>query len=67
LPERLTGRPDGVLLAAEWPWLIHTMQAGNLLLSNQDSFHAAVYTDLVPDTDSTSGPFRFDVKTGAWA
>ena len=67
LPEDLTGRPDGVLLAVEWPWLIHTMQADNLRLSYQDSVHEAAYTDLVPETDSTSGPFRFDVKTGAWA
>lgn len=66
LPETLTGRPEGVLLAVEWPWLIHTMQADNVRLSYQSSVHEAVYTDLVPDTDSSSGQFRFTVKTGAW-
>jgi len=66
LPQSLTGRPDGVLLAAEWPWLIHTMQADSLRLSFQDIVYEAVYTDLVPNTDSTSGPFTFDVRTGAW-
>lgn len=67
LPEGLTARPDGVLLAVEWPWLIHTMQAGNLRLSYQGKVYEAVYTDLVPHVDATSGPFRFDVKTGAWS
>lgn len=67
LPESLTGRPDGVLLAVEWPWLIHTMQADNLRLSYQDKVYEAVYTDLVPHVDATSGPFRFDVKAGAWS
>ena len=67
LPENLTGRPDGVLLAIEWPWHIHTMQADNVRLSHQDKVYEAVYTDLVPHVDATSGPFRFDVKTGAWS
>jgi hypothetical protein len=66
LPESLTRRPDGVLIAAEWPWQIHTMQADSLRLSFQDKVYEAVYTDLVPNTDSTSGPFSFDVRTGAW-
>ncbi len=67
LPEAITGRPSGVLLAVEWPWVIHTMQADNLRLSYQSSVHEAAYTDLVPDTDSPSGPFRFTVKTSTWA
>lgn len=67
LPESLTGRPDGVLLAVEWPWLIHVMQADNLRLSYQNKVYEAVYTDLVPHVEVTSGPFRFDVKTGAWS
>lgn len=66
LPEALTGRPDGVLLAVEWPWSIHTLQADSLRLSYRDRVHEAVYADLVPDTTATSGPFRFEVKTGAW-
>nr|WP_281353721.1 DEAD/DEAH box helicase family protein [Phytoactinopolyspora mesophila] len=66
LPESLTGRPEGVLLAAEWPWLLHTLQADHVRLSYQEKIHEAVYTDLVPDTESTTGPFRFTVKTGSW-
>lgn len=66
LPRELPERPEGVLLAVEWPWQIHTQQADNLRLSHDDSTYAAAYTDLVPDTDNTTGPFRFSVKTGAW-
>ncbi|MFC7708659.1 DEAD/DEAH box helicase [Micromonospora lupini] len=66
LPERLQGRPAGIVLAVEWPWQIHTMQADNLRLSFQDLTYEAVYTDLVPDTAATEGPFRFDVRTKGW-
>jgi hypothetical protein len=66
LPERLTGRPTGVVLAAEWPWQLHTMQADNLRLSFKDLIYECVYTDLVPDTAATEGPFRFDVRTKGW-
>ncbi len=66
LPERLTGRPEGVLLAVEWPWQLHTLQAEHVRLSYQEQIHEAVYTDLIPDTASTTGPFRFTVKTGSW-
>lgn len=67
LPERLTGRPDGVLLSVEWPWIIHTLRADSVRLSFQDRVFEAVYTDLVPHSEDTTGPFRFDVKTGAWS
>lgn len=66
LPERLAGRPEGVLLAVEWPWQLHTLQAEHVRLNYQEKIHEAVYTDLIPDTASTTGPFRFDVKTGSW-
>jgi superfamily II DNA or RNA helicase len=66
LPEHLTGRPSGIVLAVEWPWLIHTMQADSLRLSLQDLVYEAVYTDLVPDTTGTDGPFRFDLRTKGW-
>lgn len=66
LPEALTRRPDGVLLAVEWPWIVHPLQADSLRLSYQDHLHEAAYADLVPDTTATNGPFRFEVKTGAW-
>ena len=66
LPVRLTGRPEGVLLALDWPWEIYTRQADNLRLSYQGKTHEMAYTDLVPDTVSNEGPFRFAVRTGAW-
>ncbi|MFI5497287.1 DEAD/DEAH box helicase [Actinoplanes sp. NPDC051859] len=66
LPERLTGRPSGTLLAAEWPWQLHTMQADTVRLSLNDLVYEAAYTDLVPDTTTTEGPFRFDVRTKGW-
>jgi len=67
LPERLTQRPEGRVLAVEWPWSIHLLSAETLRLSFHDVVQEAVYTDLIPDTDSTSGPFRFEVKTGSWS
>jgi superfamily II DNA or RNA helicase len=66
LPERLDGRPPGVVLAVEWPWQIHTVQADNMRLSFKELIYEAVYTDLVPDTTVTDGLFRFDVRTKGW-
>ena len=66
LPEALTGRPDGVLLAVEWPWDVHLMQAESLRLSYDGRIYEAAYTDLVPDTSATGDVFRFAVKTGGW-
>jgi hypothetical protein len=66
LPVPLKGRPQGVLLALEWPWEIYTRRADNLRLSYQAKTHELAYTDLVPDTVSQEGPFRFTVRTGAW-
>ncbi|MFE4500170.1 DEAD/DEAH box helicase [Rhodococcus sp. NPDC056743] len=66
LPEQLSARPNGVLLAVEWPWQLHILQTGNIRLSYKDKIHDAVFTDLVPDTSSTTGPLRFTVKSGAW-
>ncbi|WP_412542981.1 DEAD/DEAH box helicase family protein [Longispora sp. K20-0274] len=67
LPEPLTERPEGVLLAVEWPWELHLHQPGRLRLSFDDKIFEAVYTDLIPNTDITTGAFRFTVKTAAWA
>jgi hypothetical protein len=67
LPERLEGRPAGILLAVEWPWTVHTMQADNLRIAYKDKVYEAAYTDLVPHVDATTGPFRFNIKTGAWS
>ena len=33
LPEPLTGRPVGALLAVEWPWIVHVQHAESLRLS----------------------------------
>jgi superfamily II DNA or RNA helicase len=66
LPKPLTGRPESVLLAVEWPWQLHVLQADNVRLSYRDTVYEAVYTDLVPDIESKAGPFRFAVKTGSW-
>ena len=66
LPEPLTGRPDGVLLAVEWPWIVHLLQAESLRLSYGGKVYEAAYTDLVPDTGATGDVFRFAVRTGGW-
>jgi superfamily II DNA or RNA helicase len=66
LPEPLTGRPDGVLLAVEWPWIIHVQQAENLRLSHDGKVYEAAYTDLVPDTSPAGDTFAFKVTTNAW-
>jgi superfamily II DNA or RNA helicase len=66
LPEPLTGRPGGVLLAVEWPWIVHQLQAESLRLSRGGKIYEAAYTDLVPDTGATGDVFRFAVKTGGW-
>jgi superfamily II DNA or RNA helicase len=66
LPEPLIGRPEGVLLAVEWPWQLHVLQSDQVRLSFRDSVYEAVYTDLVPDIDTTTGSFRFTVKTAGW-
>ena len=66
LPQALKGRPDGVLLAVEWPWMVHLMQAESLRLSYSGKVYEAAYADLVPDTGATGDVFRFAVKTGGW-
>ncbi|MGX9901305.1 DEAD/DEAH box helicase [Arthrobacter sp. SA17] len=66
LPKPITERPEGVLLAVEWPWEVYTRRADNIRLVYQDKSCEMAYTDLVPDTDSTTGPFRFTVSTDAW-
>ncbi|RKO21849.1 DEAD/DEAH box helicase [Pseudarthrobacter phenanthrenivorans] len=66
LPEPIKERPEGVLLAAEWPWEVHTRRAENIRLVYQDKSCEMAYADLLPNTDSTTGPFRFTVSTDAW-
>lgn len=66
LPQPLTGRPEGVLLAVEWPWQLHMVGPALVRLSYGNSTYDAVFTDLVPDVTTTAGPFQFSVKTPAW-
>ena len=66
LPAPLAERPEGVLLAVEWPWQLHVLQSDNVRLTYRDKTYEAVYTDLVPDVEASSGPFRFAVRTPAW-
>ena len=66
LPEALTGRPEGVVLAVEWPWIVHTMLSDSLRLSFDEKVYEAAYADLVPDTSEARDMFRFSVRTGAW-
>ena len=66
LPQALKHRPDGVLLAVEWPWMVHVMNVESLRLSYGGKVYEAAHVDLVPDTGPTGDVFRFAVRTGAW-
>lgn len=67
LPETMTVRPEGVLLAAEWPWFVHTLRDERLKLSLNGKTYDLVDVDIVPDTDATTGPLRFAFVTDAWS
>jgi hypothetical protein len=66
MPQPLSGRPEGVLLALEWPWELHIQNAEAMRLKYMDRNFEAVYCDLVPDTSSRAGPFRFTIANEAW-
>jgi superfamily II DNA or RNA helicase len=67
LPQSLTSRPEGVLLAVEWPWMVHMAQPDWLRLRFGDRIYELTFVDLVPDTtEDSSNLFRFAVKTAAW-
>jgi hypothetical protein len=66
MPQPLTGRPEGVLLALEWPWDLHTQNAETMRLKYEDRTFEAVYCDLIPDTTSSTGPFQFSIANEAW-
>lgn len=66
MPEPLNGRPEGVLLGLEWPWELHLQNAETMRLEYQERTFEAVYCDLVPDTSSSNGSFRFAVVNEAW-
>ena len=67
LPEELDGRPESVLLAVEWPWAVRALRADNLSLTLGVNLFAMAYTDLAPDSTSSTGPFKFSVLTDAWS
>jgi superfamily II DNA or RNA helicase len=66
LPQALSARPEGVLLAVEWPWQLHTVGSDLTQLMFGGSTYGAVFTDILPDVTTTTGPFRFTLKTPAW-
>ncbi|WP_437773473.1 DEAD/DEAH box helicase [Arthrobacter sp. KNU40] len=66
LPEPLKDRPEGVLLGVEWPWQLHAQNAESKRLKYDDKTIEAVYCDLIPDTSSSTGPFKFTISNRAW-
>ena len=66
LPEPLKGRPEGVLLGAEWPWQLHAQNADTTRLKYDGKTIEAVYCDIIPDTSSSTGPFKFTISNRAW-
>lgn len=66
LPEQLSERPTGVLLAVEWSWELHLHSSEAMRLQYDEKAVDAVYCDLVPDTESTAGPLKFAVANAAW-
>lgn len=66
LPEQLKGRPGGVLLGVEWPWELHAQNAETMRLRHADKTVEAVYCDLIPDTSSSTGLFKFTISNRAW-
>jgi superfamily II DNA or RNA helicase len=66
MPQPLSGRPDGVLLAVEWPWAVRLLSAEAMRLRYDGRVFEAVYCDLVPDTSLTSESLAFTVSNGAW-
>jgi len=68
LPQPLTGRPESVLLGLEWPWAARVVALDYLRLNLNDSNpYPLTAADLVPYSEATTGPFRFQVKTESWA
>lgn len=66
LPVPLVGRPDGVLIALDWPWEVYAVKADSVRLAYANKTYEMAYADLVPDTESTDAAFRFAVKTESW-
>lgn len=66
LPENLSSRPEGVLLAVEWPWFVHTLKDEHLKLTSGGTTYDLVDVDIVPDTSTTVGPLKFAFATAGW-
>lgn len=51
----------------EWPRALHVQQAETVQLLHSGVRQEVVYTELLPDTSLTSGPFKFEVTGDKWA
>jgi superfamily II DNA or RNA helicase len=67
LPQAMEVRPEGVLLAAEWPWFVHTIGDDYLTLRFGSIAFPLTDVEIVPHTNNTNGPLRFSFATRAWS
>lgn len=67
LPKTMEERPEGTLLAAEWPWFVHTIRDEYLKLQLGSNETPLVDVAIVPDTSSVTGPFGFTFTTQTWS
>jgi superfamily II DNA/RNA helicase len=68
LPQEIDVRPLAVLLGLEWPWDVYLKGPDRLRVSlGGAGSHPLVDADLVPADVSTTGPFRFEVRTPNWS
>ncbi|MEU6381496.1 DEAD/DEAH box helicase family protein [Streptomyces sp. NPDC046909] len=65
-PEDLTERPDGVLIAAEWPWQLFTGNGPGPQISYAGTTYPAVDVALEVADHTPTGPFRIRLATPAW-
>ncbi|MEU5525066.1 DEAD/DEAH box helicase family protein [Streptomyces sp. NPDC047860] len=65
-PEELTERPEGVLIAAEWPWPLFTGSGPGPQISYAGTSYPAVDVALEVADHSPTGPFRVHLATPAW-
>ncbi|MFJ6688291.1 hypothetical protein [Streptomyces sp. NPDC091294] len=65
-PEDLTERPEGVLIAAEWPWPLFTGNGPGHQISHAGTAYPAVDVALEVADHSPIGSFRIRLTTPAW-
>ncbi|PGH49708.1 DEAD/DEAH box helicase [Streptomyces sp. Ru87] len=65
-PEDLTERPEGVLIAAEWPWPLFTGNGPGPQITVAGTTYPAVDVPLQVADHSSAGPFRIRLTTPAW-